>query len=90
MRIGFIGLGRVARTLAVSLSRAGHIISPSFDINSSSASSWEAELRFCSAESLEQAVGTAELLFITTSDDAIQRVVQSISSLPSTANLLAV
>lgn len=89
MRIGFVGLGRVARSFAQGLQRAGHQISPSHDIDAHAQRGWH-ELGFGAAEDLEKVVQDAEVIFITTPDSAIQSVAASISGLACLGGLKAV
>ncbi|HUT03057.1 MAG TPA: DUF2520 domain-containing protein [bacterium] len=87
--IGFVGLGRVASALASGFDRAGLTISPSFDISAEKLRAWR-ELGFSAAETLKQAAGAGEVLFITTTDDAIDSVAEQLSNVAETRTLKAV
>jgi len=89
MRIGFIGLGRVATAFARGFERAGLRISPGFDKEAQKADAWR-QLGFPAAEIIDQAVNGAEVLFITTTDDAIEAVAERVSQMPRAENLIAV
>lgn len=89
MHIGFIGLGRVATAFARGFARASLGLSPSFDKQPEKASAWR-QLGFPVAETIDQVVSGAEVLFITTTDDAIEGVARRISQVPDSSELSAV
>lgn len=89
MRIGFIGLGRVATAFARGFERGGLRISPSFDNDPERAEAWR-QLDFSVAEIFEQAVNGADILFITTTDDAIAAVAERVGETSDAENLSAV
>jgi len=89
MRIGFVGLGRVATAFARGFAQAGLEISPSFDKQPEKACAWR-QLGFPVAETIDQAVSSAEVLFITTTDDAIEGVASRVSQIPGAGKLSAV
>jgi len=89
MRIGFVGLGRVATAFARGFERAGVRISPGFDKEPEKAAAWR-QLSFPAAEIIDQTVNGADILFITTTDDAIEAVGQRVSQMPGAGNLSAV
>jgi len=90
MKVAFVGLGRVARAFARALAGAGHSISPSFDSDARQRQRWSEELGFSAAGTIEAAVAEAELLFITTPDDAVAVVAGRLSALRSLGRLSAV
>jgi predicted short-subunit dehydrogenase-like oxidoreductase (DUF2520 family) len=71
-RIGFIGAGRVARTLARGFAQQGHAVAAVASRSPASARLLESEVPGCRAfDSLEAALDAADLVFLTVSDDAI-------------------
>jgi predicted short-subunit dehydrogenase-like oxidoreductase (DUF2520 family) len=71
-KIGFIGAGKVGTALAVLLDRKGYQVVSVYDNNAKAASSMAAQIKQCRvSESSQQAVNTAELVFITTPDTVI-------------------
>ncbi len=84
--IGFIGIGKVAATLAVALSRAGYRITAVASRSFSSAQNLAALLEGCKAYENKQAVADAcDLVFITTPDDAIPEVAAELRWRPDQA-----
>jgi predicted short-subunit dehydrogenase-like oxidoreductase (DUF2520 family) len=79
MRIGFIGIGVVGTALARSLSRAGYAVVAAASRRFESAERLAAAIPGCTAHPDTQAVAdTADLVFITTRDDAIEQVARSV------------
>ena len=78
-RIAFIGAGRVGGSLAVAMSRAGYRISAVSSRTPASAATFAARIQGCAAyDNLQDAVDAGDMLFISTSDDAIPRVAASV------------
>ena len=78
-KIGFIGAGRVGGSLAVALSRAGHSVVAVASRTPASAGRFAARIEGCVAHtSYQDAVDSSDMLFITTSDDAIAQVASSV------------
>jgi len=88
-RIGFVGLGRVARAFATAFARAGLSISRSFDISAEKLSAWQ-KCGFPTAKTLKQAALATEVLFITTTDGAIDSVAEQLGNMPHAETLEAV
>jgi len=76
--IAFIGAGRLAQSLAPALAAAGWPVLAVGSRRSESALALAARLPDCQALPLAQAVATAELVFITTPDDAIAGTVAAL------------
>ncbi|MBN1592699.1 MAG: DUF2520 domain-containing protein [Candidatus Coatesbacteria bacterium] len=89
MRIAFIGLGRVATALARGFERAGFRISPCYDVDPEKIEAWRG-LDFPAAEIFEQVVNGADVIFVTTTDDAIGSVAERIRRMPKASGLKAV
>lgn len=78
-RIGFVGAGRVARTLAQAWAEAGQRIIGVASRRLSSAESLAARIEGCVAfESAQQLADHADLVFVTVADDAIESVTASV------------
>lgn len=78
-RIGFIGAGRVARTLAPALAAAGYQVSAVASRSFRSADALAAGIANCTAyESLQAVVEDCDLVLLTLPDDAIQPVAGSL------------
>jgi predicted short-subunit dehydrogenase-like oxidoreductase (DUF2520 family) len=83
MRIGFIGIGVVGTALARSLSRAGYTVVGVASRRFESAQSLAVAISGCMAYSDSQGVAdAADLVFITTRDDAIAEVARSVRWAP--------
>ena len=79
-RIGFIGAGTVGGTLAVALSRQGYPVVAAASRTFSSAQALADRVSGCVAcSTAQEAVNDSEVVFITTSDDAIEPVVSAAS-----------
>jgi predicted short-subunit dehydrogenase-like oxidoreductase (DUF2520 family) len=79
LRVGFIGAGTVGTALAVLLSRKGYKVAGVYSRSRSSAEKLAKEVTGCRVLDNSQAVADAsELIFITTPDDAIARVVSQV------------
>lgn len=76
--IAFIGAGRLAQSLAPALAAAGWPVLAVGSRRSESALALAARLPDCQALPMAQAVATAELVFITTPDDAIAGTVAAL------------
>ncbi len=71
-RIGFVGAGRVARTLARGFAQQGHAVVAVASRTPASARLLASEVPGCRAfDSLQDAIDAADLVFLTVSDDAI-------------------
>lgn len=80
MRIGFIGAGTVGTALARSLAERGYSVVAVASRSLASAQRLAESIRGCQAkESPQRVVDAADLVFITTPDDAIQRVAESLT-----------
>lgn len=78
-RIGFIGAGKVGGSLAVAMSNAGYPVVAVSSRTPASAASFAARIDGCTpCADLQDAVDASEMVFISTSDDAIQQVAQSV------------
>ncbi len=78
-KIGFIGAGKVGGSLAVAMSQAGYPVVAVSSRTSESASRFAALIQGCIAYTdLQAAVDASDMVFITTSDDAIAMVATSI------------
>lgn len=74
-RIGFIGAGRVGGSLAVAMSNAGYSVVAVSSRTPASAEKFAARIDGCVAHAdLQSVVDASDMVFITTSDDAIPRV----------------
>lgn len=76
--IAFIGAGRLAQSLAPALAAAGWPVLAVGSRRTESALALAARLPDCQALPMAQAVATAELVFITTPDDAIASTVAAL------------
>ena len=78
-KIAFIGCGAVGKTLAVALSRSGYSVVAASSRTYKSAQDLASRITNCrSYESIPEAARQADLIFITTFDNAIEPVVNSI------------
>ena len=78
-RIGFIGAGRVGGSLAVAMSNAGYPVVAVSSRTPASAASFAARIDGCAPyTTLQDAVDTSDMVFVSTSDDAISQVAQSV------------
>ncbi len=78
-RIGFIGAGRVGGSLAVAMSQAGYPVVAVASRTPASAERFARRIDGCAAHtSYQEAVDFSDMLFITTSDDAIAQVASSV------------
>ena len=78
-KIAFIGCGAVGKTLAVALSRSGYSVIAASSRTYKSAEDLSGRIKNCiSYESIPDAARQADLIFITTFDNAIEPVVNSI------------
>ena len=78
-KIAFIGAGKVGGSLAVAISRAGYRVVAVSSRTPASAQKFAARIDGCNPYTeLQQAVDAADMLFITTSDDAIPQVAASV------------
>lgn len=85
-KLGFIGAGRVGNALARCLAAAGYDIVAVANRTSSAAETLAAAVPGCSVLPTPQAVAyRCDLVFITTPDDAIETVVDSIAWRPGSA-----
>lgn len=83
IRVGFIGAGTVGTALAVRLSSKGYSVIAVASRSKSSADSLAASVPGCNSYETKQAVAdVAELVFITTPDDAIAQVVAELKWRP--------
>ena len=79
-KIGIIGSGSVGGSVAVALSRVGYQISAVTSRSISSAEHLSSLIEGCVAYGdIQKAVDAVEVVFVTTPDDAISRVVESIT-----------
>ena len=79
-RLGFIGAGVVGGTIAIALSNAGYTVASVASRTFSSARLFASRLPGCEAlTGLQDVVDGADFVFITTSDDAITSVCESLS-----------
>ena len=77
--IGFIGAGRVGGSLALAMSRAGYSVVAVSSRTPASARQFAARIEGCVAYTdFQEAADTADMVFITTSDDAIPLVAASV------------
>lgn len=78
-RVGIIGSGSVGGSIAVALSRVGYRISSVASRSISSAQHLSTLVEGCVAYGdIQGAVDAAEVVFVTTPDDAISRVIESV------------
>lgn len=78
-QIGFIGAGTVGTALAVRLSGKGYPVAAAYSRNKQSAKRLSGLVKGCSVYDRAQEVAdSADLIFITTPDDAIAKVVSSV------------
>ena len=74
-KIGFLGAGRVGGSLALAMARAGYHVAAVASRTQASADAFAARVDGCTAYSgFQQTVDASDMLFITTSDDAIAPV----------------
>ena len=79
LKVGFIGAGTVGTALAVRLSSKGYQVVAVFSRNHTSAENLARSIKNCHVFNDSQNVAdTAELVFITTSDDAIAQVASQV------------
>jgi len=76
--IAFIGAGRLGQTLALALARRGEPLRAIASRRLASAQALAAQLPGCQAMSAEQAVAAADLVFLSTPDDEIAALAQSL------------
>jgi predicted short-subunit dehydrogenase-like oxidoreductase (DUF2520 family) len=75
LKIGFIGAGTVGTALAVLLSRKEYSVAAVYDTNNASAERLSTLVKGCRImQSSQQVADAADLIFITTPDDAIAQV----------------
>ena len=78
-RIGFIGAGKVGGSLAVAMSNAGYPVVAVSSRTPASAQGFAARIDGCMPHvALQSAVDASDMVFISTSDDAIPQVAQSV------------
>ena len=78
-RIGFIGAGRVGGSLAVAMSNAGYPVVAVSSRTPASAASFAERIHGCVPyANLQDAVDASDMVFISTSDDAIPEVARSV------------
>lgn len=78
-RIGFIGAGKVGGSLAVAMSNAGYPVVAVSSRTPTSAASFATRIDGCVPYAdLQDAVDASDMVFISTSDDAIPQVAQSV------------
>lgn len=78
-KIGFIGAGRVGGSLAVAMSQAGYSVVAVSSRTPASAEQFAARIDGCAAyTSFQAAADASDMVFITTSDDAIPVVASSL------------
>ena len=79
LRIGFIGAGRVGGSLAVAMSNADYPVVAVSSRTPASAVSFAERIHGCVPYAdLQDAVDASDMVFISTSDDAIQQVAKSV------------
>ncbi|RJQ36229.1 MAG: aspartate 1-decarboxylase [Dehalococcoidia bacterium] len=79
-KLGFIGIGTVGNALALKLSRAGYPVVAVSSLRHTSARNLAAQIKVCRAfENNQDVVNVADLIFITTPDNAIEPVVSRLS-----------
>ena len=79
-RIGFIGAGRVGGSLALAMSRAGYAVVAVSSRTLASRESFAARIEGCIAyPDFQQTVDACDMLFVSTSDDAISPVAASVN-----------
>ena len=78
-KIGFIGAGRVGGSLAVAIAQAGYSVCAVSSRTPASAEQFAARIEGCTVHADFQAVAdTSDMVFITTSDDAISLIASSV------------
>lgn len=78
-RIGFIGAGRVGSSLAVAMSQAGYSVIAVSSRTPASAEAFAARIDGCAAYAdFQNGIDASDMVFITTSDDAIPHVAASV------------
>ena len=77
VKIGFIGAGRLGKTMAMGWQRAGLDVARVASRSASSAADFVARVPGCSAASIEEVIAHCGIVFITTGDDAIAPVAAS-------------
>jgi len=79
LKVAFVGAGRLARTLAPALSRAGHpVVAIAARRAESAFELAQAVGGSCQAMGIQEAVDAADLVFLSVSDSAIEDVARSI------------
>ena len=79
-RIGFIGAGRVGGSLALAMSRAGYAVVAVSSRTLASRQSFATRIEGCTAyPDFQQTVDACDMLFVSTSDDAISPVLESLN-----------
>jgi predicted short-subunit dehydrogenase-like oxidoreductase (DUF2520 family) len=79
LKVGFIGAGTVGTALAVLLGRKGYRVVVVYDINPEASSNLVKQIEGCrAAPSAQYVADSAEIIFITTPDDAIAGVASSL------------
>jgi len=89
-RVSFVGLGRVARALAVAFTDASFAVTASYDTNPSANQLWSERLSLPVSGDLMSVVDDTDFLFITTSDNAISDVAHRLAALDQIGVLRAV
>ncbi len=84
LKIGFIGAGRLAKTLARLCSSRGLSVSAIASRNATHAKVLAAQVSGCSGVSAQRVADTCDLIFITTTDNAIQAIADAIRWRPGT------
>ena len=78
-RIGFIGAGKVGGSLAVAMSNVGYPVVAVASRTPASAEAFAARIEGCAAYTdIQDAVDSSDMLFVSTSDDAISQVAASV------------
>ena len=78
-KIGFIGAGKVGGSLAVAMSQAGYAVAAVSSRTPTSADQFAARIDGCTAyRAFQEAIDASDMVFITTSDDAISAVASSL------------
>lgn len=78
-KIGFIGAGRVGGSLAVAMAQAGYSVVAVSSRTPASAKQFAARIEGCAAyTAFQAAINASDMVFITTSDDAVPMVASSL------------